>query len=296
MPFSEHNSVLNPAATFQRGQKTTIKYQRNNHGPGGFIRLTLVRPEHMMNKNKHAANAFYYTCWGANPVVAAPDELHRDDYGFTLIGSDGEEHDYKQGYYQTEIEIPKCVPDGDYVLGWAWYGGMSTPVKGNVQQEPSSYGYFGDYWSCSFVRIQGGSPISSSCQPVFKNDMSAYSSAGCMSSVDEPGPCTYEPCKVRGKYQKPKPFKNGPPKPLTPNHFKKAGNYPKFARTKACKCLSMNWYCDFEIASKTLGLCKGYTETSLQPDICKNACCDVCQIENPPHICRSKSIRNVCHI
>lgn len=40
------------------GQRVHMKYQRNNHGPDGFIRLTLGDPDMMMNKKEREKNAF----------------------------------------------------------------------------------------------------------------------------------------------------------------------------------------------------------------------------------------------
>lgn len=167
-----------------------MKYQRNNHGPGGFIRLTLVSPEKMMDKSEHEKNAFYYTCWGANPTEAGADELDRDQFGFTFIGSDGEQHGHAKGYYTMDVTIPPVIADGKYVLGWVWYGGMGGEIQGNFPQEPVTYGYFGDYWSCSYIDIQGGVELQSSYTPVFTNDMTQFSELGCMSANNAPAVCS----------------------------------------------------------------------------------------------------------
>lgn len=218
--YSNFDSPDKPAAVYQRGQTVQMKYTRNNHSPGGFIRLTLVTPEKMMDKNAHAENAFYYTCWGANPQAAAANEMEKDEYGFSFIGSDGEQHSHPKGYYVMDVKIPSVVPDGKYVLGWVWYGGGGGPVEGNVQQEPMPYGYFSDYWSCAYVEISGGAALESRHTPVFNNDMSRYSDVGCMSANDAPGVCSYEPCKVDSEFQAPRPFKDGNvPDDLTPEQF-----------------------------------------------------------------------------
>lgn len=218
--FANFDSPDKPAGRYRRGQRITIKYQRNNHGPGGFIRLTLVHPQDMMNKKAHTRNAFHYSCWGAKPVVARPDQLWKDQYGFSIVGNDGEQHQFVPAYYTTTFTIPPVVPDGKYVLGWVWYGGIGGPVLSNKPQKPTTFGYFGDYWSCSFVEVKGGIPLKSKYKPIFKNDMSQFSTEGCMSANDAPGVCTYEPCYVTGTYQKPRPFKNGRnPLLITPSNF-----------------------------------------------------------------------------
>lgn len=233
--YANYASSDTPAATYKRGQTVRMKYARNNHPPGGFIRLTLVSPDKMMSKAEHKKNAFYYTCWGANPVAAAAGEMDKDQFGFGLIGSDGEQHDHAKGYYVMDVKIPTVVPDGKYVLGWVWYGGTGGTLQGNFQQEPMPYGYFSDYWSCSFVEIQGGAALTSRHTPVFNNDMSQFSTEGCMSANDAPGVCSYEPCKVTGKYQSPRPFKDGAvPDDLTPENFggvSPAGEEPALAAT-----------------------------------------------------------------
>lgn len=218
--YSNFDSPDNVAATYRRGQRVRMKYQRNNHGPGGFIRMTLVPPEKMMNKKEHDKNAFYYTCWGANPTAAGSDELGKDQYGFGLIGGDGEQHEHSKGYYTMDVTIPPVVPDGKYVLGWVWYGGVGGSIQGDEQQEPTPYGYFSDYWSCSYIEISGGDALQSSYTPVFNNDMKKFSDVGCMSANDAPGVCSYEPCEVTGDYQVPRPFLDGNvPMDITPEHF-----------------------------------------------------------------------------
>lgn len=156
--------------------------------------MTIVPVEEIMNKTVHGRNAFLYTCWGAHPVKAAKNELKSDIFGFSFIGSDGEAHGFKKGYYTMQVTIPTVIQDGAYVLGWAWYGGTGTPVRGNEQQRPDKWGYFGDYWSCSFIHISGGGPVQRSFQPTFRNDMAKYSKEGCMSANDALGVCAKEPC------------------------------------------------------------------------------------------------------
>lgn len=217
--YVNHGSTSNPAAVYARGQRARLKYQRNNHGPGGFVRITLVRPEDMMDKSAHERNAFHYSCWGARPVASSPQDIQRDRYGFSVNGNDGAEHYFRKSFYETFVTIPPTVPDGDYLLGWVWFGGTGSKITSDGVQQPSPYGYFGDYWSCSYVRVQGGVPLQSSYTPVFLNDMKQFSVQGCMSANDSPGVCVYEPCSVTGKYQLPRAFKAGSPPPVTPAHF-----------------------------------------------------------------------------
>lgn len=185
--------------------------------------MSLVPVDKMMNKVTHEENAFHYSCWGANPVRAKPSELGRDALGFSLVGSDGKLHNLPVSYYTTEITIPPVVPDGVYALGWVWYGGMGGSIYGNAPEDPYPDGFFGDYWSCAFVSIKGGRPLERSFMPVFQGNLHEYWGDNCMSANDAPGICTYEPCIVPGKLQKPRTFKNGSrPNLLFQSNFKSA--------------------------------------------------------------------------
>lgn len=212
-------SPKKPAAVYKRGQNTLIKYQRNNHGPGGFVRYSLVPLDKMMDKESHARNAFHFGCWGENAADAKTMELGRDAWGFSLVGGDGKLHDGPIGFYYSNITIPQVVPDGLYVLGWVWYGGMGGGMKENKPDNPYPIGLFADYWSCSFVEISGG-PVKMLYTPVFKNDLQSFWPEGCNAHADAPGQCKYEPCRKQGRKQEPKEFKGGKtPKPLKASFF-----------------------------------------------------------------------------
>lgn len=314
--YSNFDSPENPAAVYRRGQRVRMKYSRNNHGPGGFIRMTLVNPDKMMDKKEHEKNAFYYTCWGANPTAAGADEMGEDQYGFDLIGTDGEQHDQPKGYYTMDVTIPPVVPDGKYVLGWAWFGGTSGSVKSNSPQEPAPYGYFSDYWSCSFVEISGGDDLVKSFTPVFNND-NRFSDEGCMAANDHLGVCVYEPCEATGEYQKPRPFKNGDvPADLTPENFggsadgavdppmtgeetpgppmeetspppmdatpapetgdRNLDEEVMLIKKRSCRCLAAGDRCWRMLAQLTDDYCVMKTAAEDQPAICRDSCCDYC--------------------
>lgn len=218
--FLKSSNPTRPVATYARGEKVTIKYQRNNHGPGGFIRMTLVPVDKMMDKEAHAKNAFHYSCWGANPVPATPQDFAKDRFGFNIAGGDGSLHNLTKAYHATEITIPQVVPNGNYVLGWVWFGGVGGTIEQNIPQRPFPSGFFADYWSCAFVRIRGG-PTKPSYRPSFNNDMKQFWPGGCHSSADDTGVCQVEPCKrLRARFQVPKVFKNGSPPALRPAQFR----------------------------------------------------------------------------
>ena len=205
--------------TYRRGERVKIKYQRNNHGAGGFVRLSIVPIDQMMNKTAHAANAFHYGCWGDYTILAKAEDMGRSGGGFSLVGGDGTMHDGPIAYYETRAVIPPVIPDGTYVLGWAWYGGIGGSLKGNTVKDPHPIGLFSDYWSCAFVEISGGDRLTGSYTPVFVNGLVRDWPDGCNAANDRPGVCTYEPCPVRGKFRKPMEFASGNPPPIRPNNF-----------------------------------------------------------------------------
>lgn len=158
----------NPAATWERGQSVVIHYSKNNH-EGGFVRLALVPIDEMYNKTTHNFMSFFYACWSsADGYQCSEKERYRDCH-----------YDLDNRAWKTTVTIPTTYPDGVYVLGWSWYGGGAT------------YGSFGDYYDCSYVRIRGG-PLTDTAQAVFQPGP-LYPN-GCQSSVDRLGLCKTEPC------------------------------------------------------------------------------------------------------
>lgn len=63
--------------------------------------MSLVPVDKMMNKVTHEENAFHYSCWGANPVRAKPNERGRNELGFSMVGGDGKLHNLPVSYYTT---------------------------------------------------------------------------------------------------------------------------------------------------------------------------------------------------
>lgn len=173
------------------GDKVTIKYQRNNHGPGGFVRLSIVPINQIMNKQAHESLAFHYSCWGGAPTPAKPEEQGRDRAGFSLIGNDGRFHNLTVSYYTVNITIPAVIPDGRYVLGWVWYVEIGGTIFQNTPQKPFSNGFFSDVWSCSFIQILGGKHLQASYKPIFQNNLNNFWGNSCWSANDSPGICRY---------------------------------------------------------------------------------------------------------
>ncbi|KAI0560504.1 hypothetical protein FGB62_111g08 [Gracilaria domingensis] len=163
-----------PAETWRRGERRFVSWHRNNHGQreSGFVRLTLVPVSKMMDKDAHKKFTFQISCWSSG-LHRCPSRKER------VCGNDGEGMAYK-----VPITVPSVYPDDVYAFGWAWYGGGDFRGKG----------YFGDYYSCSFVRIQGGRRVTRSYSPQFVAGIGQPSRSTCISSVDRLGVCVREPC------------------------------------------------------------------------------------------------------
>lgn len=166
--FYNVSAHLDPTL-WNRNQRATVVWTRNGHRYG-FIRLTLVPIEKRMSFSAHAKYTFHYACFESNPSNCDPDEFN--------CGTD-------DIIYTTEFKVPK-VPDGDYVLGWSWYGAAA-------QTNNEVWYNFGDYWSCSFIRIQGGASESrKDFVPIFK---SGTGEPRCNALTNQLHVCQIEPCK-----------------------------------------------------------------------------------------------------
>lgn len=171
----EFFSLTKGNTKLSRGQKLYMKWTRNNHF-GGFVRFTLVPKSKRMEKHVHDMFAFHFSCWEAG-------ETRCDGHCGT---------DQKGKRFQTEVEIPSVFPDGEYVLGWTWYGG----IRHRDGSEKSEYG---DYYSCANIVIQGGNRVKAVHTPVFIPGMNDRSIRKCLSAVNRLGPCAREPCKRNGR-------------------------------------------------------------------------------------------------
>lgn len=167
-------SPSHPAEIWRRGQTRMISWHRNNHGKGesGFVRFTLVPIKKMMDKSAHARFTFQISCWDSGLHSCKSRSKH-------VCGNDAEGKAYK-----VPVVVPSAYPDGVYVFGWAWYGGGD--YKGRS--------FFGDYYSCSFIRMQGGLPVTSSSKPVFVPGINSRFRDGCLASTNRLGRCAREPC------------------------------------------------------------------------------------------------------
>lgn len=157
--------------TWRRGQHVLIMWTRNTH-QNGFVRLTLVPREHRMSFVAHERGTFQYSCWDIHKRPCDPKRMS--------CGTD-------TFLYQTSAIVP-YVPDGDYVLGWSWFGGYGVSADGTHRYN------FGDYWSCANIRVAGGKSVVSK-----KNSLPTFvpgnSRGACSATTNKLHQCRVEPCK-----------------------------------------------------------------------------------------------------
>eukprot|EP00168_Porphyra_purpurea_P018607 TRINITY_DN7013_c0_g1_i1.p2 TRINITY_DN7013_c0_g1~~TRINITY_DN7013_c0_g1_i1.p2 ORF type:complete len:545 (-),score=177.94 TRINITY_DN7013_c0_g1_i1:127-1761(-) len=168
--FRPDTSPGNPAAVYRRGSKYEVRWTRNNH-EGGILRWAMVPVSEMWDMGSHQRNAFHWSCWNINRFKCGVMDAHRDCY-----------YDQTDVAYRDRLRIPDNLPDGDYVLGWTWYGGGAGP--------PGKQAIFGDYYDCSYVRVEGGNPLADKHDPTFSGDATGT----CLATVNRPGICKREPC------------------------------------------------------------------------------------------------------
>jgi len=180
------NSRERPARTWKRGQSVSIKWVRNNHR-GGLVRMSLVPADQMMSKPWHKKLAIWYGCWESG--------AHRCSGAMCGTDTDGTA-------FGRRMVIPSTFPDGDYVAAVVWYGGIEFMRE---------RGQFPDYHSCSFVRIRGGTPVTSSFQPFWEaGDTGEFNHGGeCRSAADEVGVCPKTGCRNAASWTVAKSFKGG---------------------------------------------------------------------------------------
>lgn len=199
--FRADSSVANPAAVYRRGATYEVRWSRNNH-EGGFVRWALVPVSKMFDRAAHDRYAFHWSCWNINRFQCTAMNKHRDC-----------DFDRNGEAFRDWLTIPPVFPDGDYVLGWTWYGGGQGDI-----------GHFGDYYDCSFVRLEGGAPQVSAHTPTFAG-------GSCLATVDQLGICKREPCTPMRKVRRrvPKEFEAGKPQPIRSSSLPSHSGSPKYA-------------------------------------------------------------------
>jgi hypothetical protein len=198
------------ATTFSRGQTVSMQWGKNNHF-NGFVRFTLVPKSQRMDFGSHDRFAFRYACWEAGSTACSPGEFCGTDL---------------QGIkYTANVQIPAVYPDGDYVLGWSWYGGTryfssDEMSRFGISSPGGHRSEYGDYFSCANIRIQGGAPVESSYTPVFETGQ-ADRAGTCSSAVSALGVCPVEPCSPQypAVDMVPEPFNGKSPSPILASYL-----------------------------------------------------------------------------
>lgn len=98
--------------------------------------------------------------------------------------------------FQRRVVVPNVFPDGVYVLGMTWYGGIRDGVNG-----------FQDFYSCSYVRIEGGGKVDEGkfyapfvAGTPYPKGMGVRNGL-CLATADRTDVCGWAGCKnVRDKY------------------------------------------------------------------------------------------------
>lgn len=157
------------------------------------MRWTIVPIDKMWDKETHDQMAIDFGCWNVGRFKCNKFDFHRDC-----------KYDRQNEAFSKMLYIPPIYPDGDYILGFTWFGGGQK------------YGHFGDYYDCSYIRIQGGDRIEPEHVPTFHAGGGSKWEDACESTVDDLGICWREPCvPIRKTYRMvPKKFKNGAKPPV----------------------------------------------------------------------------------
>lgn len=154
------------------------------------MRWSLVPLWAASSKVYHARAAFHYACWSSGEFHCTPGsaEYWRDCA-----------EDRRGTAYRGGLRIPPHLPDGEYVLGFVWYGGY-------VGDHHSEYG---DYYDCARVRVRGGVRQAGSFTPTWAPGRGEFHDS-CRASVNRVGTCWREPCKgFQGGRLKPDEFTDG---------------------------------------------------------------------------------------
>lgn len=194
------NTIAKPGATWSRGETVNIEWAKNNHG-GGFMRLALVPVGVMNDRTWHERLTILHGCWHSGLTGCS---------GSAKCGTDRDREAFAR-----RVTIPTVFPDGDYVLGFVWYGGVRK-----------HQGFFPDFFSCSHVRIARG-PLGGRHSPFFEagNGPSEYVRDGkCYTSAKFIGDCGNTGCLRKPAFWAvPRSFAGGSsPESITPELVERA--------------------------------------------------------------------------
>lgn len=189
-----NNSRDDPAVTWKRGETVRVTWAKNNHH-GGMIRIALVPVDKIWDRVWHEKMTLIHGCWDSGEYKCNNEE----DCGT----------DMDKRAFARNVTIPSTFPNGDYVLGFVWYGGLYYN---------SRRGFFPDFYSCSHVRIFGGTTLGGQYKAFFEPGVGPKVRRGkCLTSSDRIGDCEISGCPKRKSFRAvPRIFREGGPDPITP--------------------------------------------------------------------------------
>lgn len=256
-PEDMYNTYERPAVTWRRGENVKLAWAKNNHN-GGLFRVSLLPMPLMHDKAAHSRFAFEYGCWESGEYNCR--EMGDD------CGTDSSEA------YKRQITVPDIYEDGVYVLGYVWYGGLHYS---------RDHGQFGDFYSCSFVRIQGGAPVASSFLPKWIPGESEKIEHGmCKTSSVTAGECEGEGCPEHRSFMGwASEFWKGYPPRITSAMVREGTKKHTNAAAQVAGIVRSNVVCP-----KTCGQCGG-SNCSKKPGGGSNCC--VSQVQNSRRSCET---------
>lgn len=186
-----------PKTVIYRGQDLVVRYTKNNHH-GGLLRLSLVPVRHMYSLSWHKNLTLMHGCWESGEYKCQTGDCGTDK---------------NQDAFQRTIRIPTVFPDGEYVLGYVWYGGLHFK---------RDYGFFPDFFSCAFVTVKGGEALGGTYKAYFEPGQGRRIVGGkCDTSSDAVGVCGNTGCVGTRAFRAiPRIFRDNGIRSITPNELR----------------------------------------------------------------------------
>lgn len=213
------NTPLN-APIWKRGGKYPIQWHRNNHNRG-FYRRALVPLKYMYSFEWHKKTAFEWGCHDRGTFQCKHPPRKPGDKLFHLRGC-GTDSDLLA--YSSDVIVPSVFPDGLYVFAQSWFGGWRFGHNPPI---------FPDYYTCAFIRIQGGTQLISEYTPKFTAS-GKHTRRGCISYHWGLGQCGGYPCpKAIAKWRLPKDFWQGEPPKMKLDDLEERDEEPEWVEEES---------------------------------------------------------------
>jgi len=146
-PWEAGRNFRRAGAVLRRGQSVTLRYMKNNHGPVGFVRWSLVPAKLHYSVAAHARFAFWWNCWGSGYRRC---QRRGDPRG---CGSDR-----KKEAWSSRVTIPTSIPDGNYILGFGAWGAARSKKEGGCARAHAG-------WAGGIARVRAGRERAPPVQP-----------------------------------------------------------------------------------------------------------------------------------